>query len=480
MKTIEAKELNATELTSKNMYEYGISVIEDRAIPDYRDGLKPVQRRLLRTADDLHAYANTKTSKSARITGDCMGRYSPHADSYGALVTMVNTEYAPIFGQGNWGDLRNDAASSRYTEAKISSIGMKMLECMDAADFVPNYTGEFKEPVIIPTRFPYFFVNSCSGIAVGISCNIPSHNLEEVVNAFKALIKKGKDATIKDVVKYIKGPDYCYGGKIISGPEEVKALYENGEGSIRYECEYTIQKDRRNWLLTITGYCPGFSPDTFIKKMMELIDEGVVLYVNDSATKDQVCKLEVMFKNEEDFESKIHKHLIKSQSYRYYAVERTKSTSEEKDIDTKIISTNILELMQRWLDWRREVETKMCIAEKTVYENKCWNAYLRLLASKHVNIVMEALKSKSPVDYIAENMPQIKGTKRAVEAAKYICDLKIIAIQQIDQDKMNKDINDYRKRIADLEADINDIDKVVSRELDKLKVFYKPRTLKIE
>lgn len=480
MKTIEAKELNATELTSKNMYEYGISVIEDRAIPDYRDGLKPVQRRLLRTADDLHAYANTKTIKSARITGDCMGRYSPHADSYGALVTMVNTEYAPIFGQGNWGDLRNDAASSRYTEAKISSIGMKMLECMDAADFVPNYTGEFKEPVIIPTRFPYFFVNSCSGIAVGISCNIPSHNLEEVVNAFKVLIKKGKDATIKDIVKYIKGPDYCYGGKIISGPEEVKALYENGEGSIRYECEYTIQKDRRNWLLTITGYCPGFSPDTFIKKMMELIDEGVVLYVNDSATKDQVCKLEVMFKNEEDFESKIHKHLIKSQSYRYYAVERTKSTSEEKDIDTKIISTNILELMQRWLDWRREVETKMCIAEKTVYETKCWNAYLRLLASKHVNIVMEALKSKSPVDYIAENMPQIKGTKRAVEAAKYICDLKIIAIQQIDQDKMNNDINDYRKRIADLEADINDIDNVVSRELDKLKVFYKPRTLKIE
>ena len=480
MKTIEAKELNATELTSKNMYEYGISVIEDRAIPDYRDGLKPVQRRLLRTADDLHAYANTKTIKSARITGDCMGRYSPHADSYGALVTMVNTEYAPIFGQGNWGDLRNDAASSRYTEAKISSIGMKMLECMDAADFIPNYTGEFKEPVIIPTRFPYFFVNSCSGIAVGISCNIPSHNLEEVVNAFKALIKKGKEATIKDVVKYIKGPDYCYGGKIISSPEEVKALYENGEGSIRYECEYTIQKDRRNWLLTITGYCPGFSPDTFIKKMMELIDEGVVLYVNDSATKDQVCKLEVMFKNEEDFESKIHKHLIKSQSYRYYAVERTKSTSEEKDIDTKIISTNILELMQRWLDWRREVETKMCIAEKTVYETKCWNAYLRLLASKHINIVMEALKSKNPVDYIAENMPQIKGTKRAVEAAKYICDLKIIAIQQIDQDKMNNDINDYRKRIADLEADINDIDKVVSRELDKLKVFYKPRTLKIE
>ena len=475
-----SKILNATELTQKNMYDYGISVIEDRALPDLKDGLKPIQRRLLWTAETLRLYESGKTMKSARVTGDCMGKFSPHADSYNALVTMVNSEYPAFIGQGNWGDLRNDAASQRYTETKLSKIGMKMLECNSAGEYVPNYTGEFKEPVIIPTRFPYFFVNSCSGIAVGISCNIPSHNLEEVVNALKALVKKGKDATIKDIVKYIKGPDYCYGGKIISTPEEIKALYENGEGSIRYECEYTIQKDKRNWLLTITGYCPGFSPDTFIKKMMELIDDGVVLYVNDSATKDQACKLEVMFKNEDDFESKIHKHLIKSQSYRYYAVERTKSTSEEKDIDTKIISTNVLELMQKWLDWRREVETKMCIAEKTVYENKCWNAYLRLLASKHINIIMDALKSKSPVDYIAENMPQIKGTKRAIEAAKYICDLKIIAIQQIDQDKMNKDINDYRKHIADLDADINDIDKVVLRELDKLKVFYKPRMLKFE
>ena len=474
-----AKKLNATELTTKNMYEYGISVIEDRAIPDYRDGLKPVQRRLMRTADDLHAYSNGKTIKSARITGDCMGRYSPHADSYGALVTLVNSEYSPIYGQGNWGDLRNEAASSRYTEAKISDIGMKMLECMEVSDFVPNYTGEFKEPVIIPTRFPYFFVNSCSGIAVGISCNIPAHNLEEVVNAFKALVKKGKDATIKDIAKYIKGPDYRYGGKMLSTPAEVKALYENGEGTLKYECEYEIQKDRRNWLLTVTGYCPGFSPDAFIKKMMELIDEDIVLYVNDSATKDQSCKLEVMFKNEEDFEKHIHKHLVKTQSYRYYAVERTKSKSEEKDIDTRIISTNLLELMQKWLAWRRIVETEMCQAEKAVYEAKCWHAYLRLLASKHVNIVMEALKSKSPIDYIAENMPHIKGTKRATEAAKYICDLKIISIQQIDQDKMNKDIEDYRKRMAELDADINDIDRVILRELEKLKVFYRPRMLKI-
>lgn len=475
-----SKILNATELTQKNMYDYGISVIEDRALPDLKDGLKPIQRRLLWTAETLRLYESGKTMKSARVTGDCMGKFSPHADSYNALVTMVNSEYPAFIGQGNWGDLRNDAASQRYTETKLSKIGMKMLECNSAGEYIPNYTGEFKEPVVIPTRFPYFFVNPCSGIAVGIKCEIPGHNLEEVVNALKVIVKKGDEAKVKDILKYIKGPDYAYGGRLISTPDEVKSLYETGQGILKYECEYTVEKYRKNMLLTITGYCPGFNPDTFIKKMMELIDKGIVVYVNDSASKTETCKLEVVFKNEADFEKEIHKHLIKSCSYRYYALERTKSKSEEKDVDTKVLTGNILDLMKRWIEWRRDIETKMCVAEKQEYEDKCWRAYLRLLASKHINIVMDALKSDNPIKYIAENMPQIKGTKRATEAAKYIGDLKIISIQQIDQAKMSKDIGEFKKHIDELNDDINNIDRVILRELEKLKPFYKDRMLKIE
>ena len=475
-----SKILNATELTQKNMFDYGISVIEDRALPDLKDGLKPIQRRLLWTAETLHLYESGKTMKSARVTGDCMGKFSPHADSYNALVTMVNSEYPAFIGQGNWGDLRNGAASQRYTETKLSPIGMKMLECNSAGEYIPNYTGEFKEPVVIPTRFPYFFVNPCSGIAVGIRCEIPGHNLEEVVNALKCVVKKGKDTKIKDILKYIKGPDYAYGGRLISTPEEINTLYETGQGSLRYECEYKVERYRKNMLLTITGYCPGFNPDLFIKKMLELIDKNIVVYVNDSASKTESCKLEVVFKNESDFEKEIHKHLIKSCSYKYYALERTKSKSEEKDVDTKVLSGNILDMMLRWVDWRRAIETKMCKAEKSEYEEKCWRAYLRLLASKHINVVMDALKSPNPIKYIAENMPHIKGTKRAAEAAKYIGDLRIISIQQIDQNKMNKDINEFKKHIAELDEDINNIDRVLLRELDKLKVFYKERKLKID
>ena len=200
--------------------------MEDRALADYRDGLKPAQRRLMWTAKELKATWDNKTVKSARITGDCMGKYHPHGSAYGSLVTMATSEYPIIHGQGNWGSLTDGPAADRYTEAKISQIGMKMLECMDVADYIPNYTGEFKEPIVLTTRLPNFFINECAGIAVGLNCNIPAHNLKEVVEAMKVVVKKGKQTKIKDIMKYLKGPDYKYGGKILSTPEEIQQVYE--------------------------------------------------------------------------------------------------------------------------------------------------------------------------------------------------------------------------------------------------------------
>ena len=478
VKTEEFKTIDADKLLRKNIYDYGIDVIEDRALADYRDGLKPAARRILWTANDLHATWQNKTVKSARITGDCMGRYHPHSSAYGSLVSLVNSEYPILYGQGNFGSLTDGPAAERYTETKISQLGMKMLECNDVGDYVPNYTGEFKEPVVIPTRFPNFFVNDCSGIAVGVSCSIPAHNLAEIVNAMKVVLKKGQAATTKDIMKYIKGPDYKYGGKILSTPEEIAAVYENGEGKITYECEYIIEKDRRNTLITVTGYCPGFMPETFINKMTDLIDKGIVLYVNDSSTKTEPCKLEITIKNEADFEKEIHKQLIKTVSYRFYVIERTKSEDATKDVDTKVIVPNMIDLMNDWLDWRRDIETKMCKMEKKQYEDKCWRAFLRLLASKHINVVMEGLKSSDPIKYIAENLPKLKGTPRALDGARYICDQRVISLQQIDQSKMEQDIVDFRAKIAELDDDINNIDRVVLRELDKLKPFFRDRRLK--
>ncbi|MBO7526343.1 MAG: hypothetical protein J6T74_00425, partial [Clostridia bacterium] len=201
----ENKTLNAETMFHKNMKVYGLDVLEDRALADYRDGLKPAQRRLMWTAKELKATWDNKTVKSARITGDCMGKYHPHSSSYGSLGTLVDCEYPMIYGQGNWGSLTDGAAAERYTEAKISQLGMKMLECMDVADYVPNYTGEFKEPIVLTTRVPNFFINECAGIAVGLSCNIPAHNLKEVVDAMKVVVKKGEATKLKDIMKFLKG-----------------------------------------------------------------------------------------------------------------------------------------------------------------------------------------------------------------------------------------------------------------------------------
>lgn len=210
-----------------------------------------------------------------------------------------------------------------------------------------------------------------------------------------------------------------------------------------------------------------------------MIDDGTVLYVNDSSTKTEACKLEVMLKSEADFESKIHKHLIKSESYRYYAIERTKSKDVSKDVDTKVLIPNMIELMNKWIDWRKEVETKMCEVEKNIYEDKKQKMNWRLLASQNLKVVVKGLEEKDPIKYIAENMPGLKGKSFANEAAKYICDQKVISLQKTDQNKIKQDITDFTAHIKDLENDIAHIENVVIRELDKLKPFYRDRMLKV-
>lgn len=471
--------VDASALLKKNIYDYGIDVISDRALSDFRDGLKPAQRRLLKTAEDLKALWNNKTVKSARITGDCMGRYHPHSSSYGSLATMATCEYPLFYGQGNWGSLTDGPAAERYTEAKVSELGMKMLECNAVAEMVPNYTGEFMEPVVIPTRLPNFFINECSGIAVGLSVNIPSHNLKEIVEAMKVVVKKGQTTKVKDIMKYLHGPDYRYGGKILSTPEEVAQVYEKGEGAIKYECDYEIKQDKRNVRLTVTGYCPGFSPNAFMKKMDSLIDDGIVLSVNDATTKQDGCKLEVVVKNKEDFEKYVHKQLVKSESYRFYAIKREKSSSVEKDIDTEVLIPNMVDLMNMWVDWRKDIETKMCVAEKAQTVDKKQHTEWRLLASKNLKVIVKGLESEDPINYIAENLPGLKGAANALEAAKYICDQRVISLRKLDQEKLTAEIADLQKRIDEIDNDIANIDQVVVRELDKLKPYFKERKLKV-
>ncbi len=480
-----SKRVQIDKFLRDNIDDYSKDVCQDRALVDYRDGLKPAQRRLFQSMIDLKATWNKPTFKCARIAGDVM-KYHPHGDAYGSLVTMINSEYPIVHGQGNFGSLTDNAAASRYTEAKISEFGMKMLECSPVTETVSNYTGELQEPVVFTTRIPNYFINGCSGIAVGLSCNIPAHNLKEIVEAFKVVIKKGNSVKVKDIMKYLKGPDYKYGGRILSSEEEIASVYEKGRGPIKYECEYKIEEIKNKTILTITSYCPGFQPTTFINKMISLIDEGIVLYVNDSSSKDDPFRLEVVLKNKDYFYTHIEKHIIKTESYIFYALQRNKSESIEKDIDVEILMPNMLDLMIMWVDWRRDVENKMINIDLINTDILKFKTELKLHASQHIDIVMKALNQSeiSPAEYLVDKLPMLiklakTNRNKALEGAEYLGDQKIFSLRKLDQPKLEETIKQYEKDIIQLNLDLNNIDEVIIRHLNELKPWFTDRKIKV-
>src|SRR5512133_3416038 len=235
----------------KNDYlTYAMSVIVARALPDVRDGLKPVHRRLLFAMDELGLRPGASTKKSARITGDAMGKYHPHGDLslYDALVRMAqdfSLRYPLVQGQGNFGSVDGDPpAASRYTEAKLSKVGEEMLIDLDkeTVDFVPNYDGSLQEPVVLPGAFPNLLVNGSSGIAVGMATNMPPHNLIEVCNAICAYIDN-PECTIEDLMKHVTAPDFPTGG-IIFGRRGVKEAYRSGRGKIIVRGKFNIETSK--------------------------------------------------------------------------------------------------------------------------------------------------------------------------------------------------------------------------------------------
>ena len=237
-------EVDLKKTMEQSYIEYAMSVIASRALPDVRDGLKPVQRRVLYSMIELNNGPDKPHRKCARIVGDTMGKYHPHGDSsiYGALVNMAqdwSTRYPLVDGHGNFGSVDGDgAAAMRYTEARLSKISMEMLADInkDTVDFAPNFDETEKEPTVLPSRYPNLLCNGTTGIAVGMATNIPPHNLGEVVNAVIKIIdnriEEGRDTEIEEILKIVKGPDFPTGAQIL-GTRGIEEAYRTGRGKIR-------------------------------------------------------------------------------------------------------------------------------------------------------------------------------------------------------------------------------------------------------
>ena len=480
------RDAELSKVLENNITEYGMSVLEDRMIPSVRDGLKPAQRRLLKAMYDMKCWNTAPTVKSARVLGDTMGKYHPHSEAYGPLQSLVNQLYSLVQGQGNWGGIDDDAAAPRYTECKFSKLGQKCMESYCVAEEVPNFSGEYMEPIDIPYEFPAFFVNGGDGVGVAITYHTPDHNLQEVVEALKIVLKKGDNAKMKDIMKVFHGPDGNSGGKLLTPVDELIKIYEAGEGKITYECDYKItQVGKRSYILNVTGYCPEWKPSKFQAAMIKLMDERVdgekmVQYANDASTKETPYNFEVMFTGEDTFEKKIHKHLICNYTVQYYALDRQKSkTPELRDIDTKLLKLGLIDYMKIWIDWRKDVESKLLVREKEMVIDKVFHSKCRLDAAEHLDVIKKALEDDNTVEYIAEHLPYLKKNDRAKEGASYIADLKLSALKKIDIAKIEKEIAGYECEMFKIESDLENIDKVIAKKLDGLKEFFKPRTLKL-
>lgn len=461
----------------EHMKEYGTYVIEDRAVPDYRDGCKPSQRRILYSMRVLGVTHAGNTFKCARIIGDCIGRYHPHGDTalYGTLVEMAWARYSLIDFRGNKGTEVLPAAAYRYTEARFSKLADEHMACLDVAEMVDNFSADTKEPLVINTRLPYLLMNGASGIAVGMSTNIPAHNLRELVGALTYVAKTGKDATVDGIMEHIQGPDQRAGGRLLSTKKDITEVYRNGCGKLEFACEYRLEKDNDVTNIVVYGFPDKFSIPSFLKKAGELIDKKVIKYAETdeevpsgkTSRNDSRFVIRVGVDNKTALE-KVVKMLHCSESYQFNVTVRHAD-------HTDLRSMNILALMRGWVKWRRGEEKKMLELEKVQQSAALRREELRLKGIVNIDAVIAAVK-QSKVDP-AEHLS--KSLKISIEDAQYIGAIPVFQLKKANVEEQKTKIAKIKAEIERIEDDLQHLTRVVIKNLKRLEAYFDERRTKI-
>ncbi len=341
--------------------DYAMSVIVSRALPDVRDGLKPVQRRILYAMHEMHVYHNTSYRKSARIVGDVMGKYHPHGDSpiYEALVRLAqdfSMRYTLIDGQGNFGSVDNDPpAAMRYTEARLSKIAQEMLVNIDkdTVNFSPNFDSSLQEPSVLPARLPNLLVNGSSGIAVGMATSIPPHNLSEICNAIICLIDNPA-ASIEEVIKFVQGPDFPTGG-IILGRDEIQKAYTSGRGKVIVRAKTHREDDEEGRQRIIVDELPyQTNKATLIARIADLVKEKRVEGITELRDESdrQGMRIVIGLKKEAQLEQ------VRNTLYKYTAMQSSFFINMLALVDGQPKVLSLKEALQNYIDFRYEVITR--------------------------------------------------------------------------------------------------------------------------
>ncbi|WP_270645435.1 DNA gyrase subunit A [Merdimonas faecis] len=455
-------EVDLKKTMETSYINYAMSVIASRALPDVRDGLKPVQRRILHSMIELNNGPDKPHRKCARIVGDTMGKYHPHGDSsiYGALVNLAqdwSTRYPLVDGHGNFGSVDGDgAAAMRYTEARLSKISMEMIADInkDTVDFVPNFDETEKEPSVLPARFPNLLVNGTSGIAVGMATNIPPHNLTEVINAVVKIIdnqlEDKEETTIEEILGIIKGPDFPTGGMIL-GTRGIEEAYRTGRGKIRVRAVTDIETMPNGKSRIIVTELPYMvNKARLIEKIAEMVRDKKIDGITDLSDQSSREGMRVVIELRKD----VNANVLLNQLYKHTQLQDTFGVIMLALVNNQPKVMNILEMLNHYLKHQEEVITRRTKYELNKAEERAHILEGLLVALDHIDEVISIIRGSRTVQIAkSELMERFELTDVQAQA---IVDMRLRALTGLEREKLEAEYKELMEQISRLKAILAD------------------------
>lgn len=458
----KVQEVDLKERMEKFYIDYAMSVIASRALPDVRDGLKPVQRRILYSMIELNNGPDKPHRKCARIVGDTMGKYHPHGDSsiYGALVNMAqdwSTRYPLVDGHGNFGSVDGDgAAAMRYTEARLSRISMELTADInkDTVDFTPNFDETEKEPTVLPSRFPNLLVNGTSGIAVGMATNIPPHNLREVIDAVVKIIDDQigdkETTTMEEILQIIKGPDFPTGATIL-GTRGIEEAYRTGRGKIRVRAVTDIETMPNGKSRIIVTELPYMvNKARLIEKIAELVRDKKIDGITELSDQSSREGMRVCIELRRDANANV----ILNQLYKHTQLQDTFGVIMLALVNNEPKVMNLLDMLNCYLQHQEEVVTRRTRYELNRAEERAHILQGLLIALDHIDEVIQIIRSSANVQEAkAELMKRFDLSDAQSQA---IVDMRLRVLTGLEREKLENEYNELMKRIGELKAILAD------------------------
>ena len=464
--------INIEEAMKSAYIDYSMSVIVSRALPDVRDGLKPVHRRILYGMSELGSSWNRPYKKSARIVGDVLGKYHPHGDSsvYNTMVRMAqdwSLRYMLVDGQGNFGSIDGDSpAAMRYTEARLKKISEEMVEDLDkdTVDFQLNYDDSIKEPTVLPTKIPSLLVNGASGIAVGMATNMPPHNLSEVIDGTVAYIKNN-DIEIEELIKHIKAPDFPTGG-IIYGYEGVKSAFETGRGKVVMRGKAEFEEVNGRECIVVTEIPYQVNKAEMIQRTAQLVNDKKIEGISNIRDESDRKGMRIVYILKRD----AIPNIVLNKLFKYTSLQSSFSVNNIALVKGRPMLLNLKEVIKYFVEHRHDV-----VVRRTKFNLKKAEARAHILegliiASDNIDKVIELIKSSDNADDARKNL--IEKFSLTEIQSKAIVEMRLRQLTGLEQGKLRDEYDSLIELIKDLKDILNDKERrmsIITEELLEIK-----------